>query len=83
MLHCTIDRNRMPASAKLLAWIVSQGGHQFTAAFVAALAPRRRPATRRCASMEEARRWVEQEAEALGGVPIAWTDQEPGIAKAA
>ena len=33
---------------------------------------RRLPATRHCASHSEARQWIEQEAQALGGVPIEW-----------
>ena len=73
----------MPNVAKLLAWIESHDGHEFTAAFVSALAPRRAPATRRCTSLEEARRWIEQEAEALGRVLIAWADQEPETVKKA
>jgi len=66
----------MPAGAKLLAWVEPQNG-KVTAAFVAALASRRRPATHRCASVGEARQWVEREAEALGGVPIEWTEKAP------
>jgi hypothetical protein len=73
----------MPAGAKLLAWIEARDGREFTAAFVAALASGRAPATRCCASLAEAWRWVEQEAKALGGVPIEWSDQAPWIARAA
>jgi hypothetical protein len=65
----------MPAGAKLLAWVEPQNG-KVIAAFVAALASRP-PATRRCASVGEARQWVEREADALGGVPIEWTEKAP------
>jgi hypothetical protein len=34
----------------------------------------RLPATRFCASLDEARRWVEGEARALGDVPVEWVD---------
>jgi hypothetical protein len=34
----------------------------------------RLPATRLCASLGEAKRWVESEARALGGVPVEWVD---------
>jgi hypothetical protein len=63
----------MPSASKLLAWIEPRGGQEFEAAFVAA-ASRRAPATHRCASREEARRWVEREGDALGGVSIEWLE---------
>jgi hypothetical protein len=66
----------MPAGAKLLAWVEPQND-KVTAAFVAGLAPRRPPATRRCVSVGEARQWVEREANALGGVPIEWIEKAP------
>jgi hypothetical protein len=34
----------------------------------------RLPATRLFASLDEARRWVDDEARALGGVPVEWVD---------
>jgi hypothetical protein len=36
---------------------------------------RRPPATRLCASLAEAKKWVESEAQALGGVPVEWVDR--------
>jgi len=33
------------------------------------------PATRLCASLDEARQWVESETRALGGVPVEWVDK--------
>lgn len=71
----------MSSSSRLLAWIEPGSGQEFEAAFVsAAMASRRRPATRRCASPDEARQWVEGEAAALG-VPVEWTDQSPRTAR--
>jgi hypothetical protein len=57
---------------RFVAWIESQDEASCTVAFVAATASRRAPATRKCASLDEARQWVELEAEALGGVSIEW-----------
>ena len=67
----------MPTN-KLLAWIEPRHGDcDYTAAFVSVLtALRRAPATRRCASTDEARQWVEREAAAFG-VPVEWTEQSP------
>ena len=71
----------MPSSNGLIAWIEPGSGQEFQAAFVSAvMALRRRPATRRCASPDEARRWVEGEAAALG-VPVEWTDHSPRTAR--
>jgi hypothetical protein len=69
----------MPASSKFLAWIEPSDGSEFQAAFVAAMASRRKPATHRCASPDEARRWVEVQAAELG-VPVEWVDQ-PSFAR--
>ena len=68
----------MPASSsKFLAWIEPSDGHEFLAAFVAAaMALRRKPATHRCASPNETRRWVEVQA-AEFGVPVEWVDRPP------
>jgi hypothetical protein len=72
---------RMPTN-KLLAWIEPRnGGRDYTAAFVSVLtATRRAPATRRCASADEARQWVEREAAAFG-VPVEWTDLRPRFSR--
>lgn len=69
----------MIPSGNLLAWIKPCGGDEYIGAFVGdgASADARRPssgrlpATRRCASPDEARRWVEDQAAALG-VPLKW-----------
>jgi hypothetical protein len=71
----------MPSNNRLIAWIELESDQEFQAAFVsAAMAARRRPATRRCASPTEARLWVEREAAALG-VPVEWTDHSPRSAR--
>jgi hypothetical protein len=76
-----IGEQDMP-SGKLLAWIEPRGGdREFTAAFVSApTAERRAPATYSCASLNEAREWVEVQAAALG-VPVEWTDDRPRVAR--
>jgi hypothetical protein len=61
---------------KLFAWIAPQGDDKFVAAFRAAAAPNRAPATQACSSADEARRWVEHEAAALD-VPVAWVGEAP------
>ena len=49
-----------PANSKFLAWIEQSDGREFLAAFVAAATvSRRKPATHRCVSPDEARRLVE------------------------
>ena len=64
----------MPQSGKLLAWIDRENDHTVVAAFVGAAAKNTRaPATRVCASRDEARRWVEAEASAFG-LPVEWVD---------
>ncbi|HSZ92951.1 MAG TPA: hypothetical protein VK822_26645 [Acetobacteraceae bacterium] len=76
LLQGTIGKMHMPTN-KLLAWIEPRTGGEYMAAFVSFLtASRRAPATRRCASADEARQWVEHEAAAFG-VPVEWTDQSP------
>jgi hypothetical protein len=58
-----------------IAWIEPKGSH-FVAAFASAKTRWfRDPATRLFSAVEEARRWVEQEAAALGGVPVVWESQ--------
>jgi hypothetical protein len=59
----------------LVAWIEPKDGH-YVAAFVSAKTRwLRDPATRLFSAVEEARRWVGQEAAALGGVPVVWERQ--------
>jgi|GEM_PF-3292406 len=60
----------MPLSGKLLAWI-EPCGDDVLAAYVGGAASTRQPATLRCASPDEGRQWVEQEAATLG-IPIEW-----------
>jgi hypothetical protein len=58
-----------------VAWIEPKDGH-YAAAFVSGVTRGlRAPATRLFRSNCEARGWVEQEAAALGGVPVAWVDE--------
>jgi hypothetical protein len=60
---------------RLLAWIERRGADEVEAAFVAAATESRRaPATQSCSSMGEARRWVEDEAAALGAT-VEWVDR--------
>jgi hypothetical protein len=67
----------MPQNSKLLAWIEPRSDDQFLAAFVGKpVAGLREPATQTCASQEEARLWVEQEAAAVG-LPVEWVSQAP------
>ena len=54
----------------LRAWIEMQGD-KVVAAFVGADESKRAPATRLCASKNEAEQWVESEAAALG-LPVRW-----------
>ncbi len=62
----------MPTSGKLLAWIEPRSSEEVVAAFVGDAALRARaPATRLCASHDEARQWVEEEGAALG-LAIEW-----------
>jgi hypothetical protein len=59
----------------LVAWIEPKGCH-YMATFVSAKTRwLRDPATRLFSAVEEARRWVEQEAAALGCVPVVWESQ--------
>jgi len=71
----------MPTN-RLLAWIEPRiGDSDYAAAFVSFLtASQRSPATRRCASADEARQWVEREA-ATFGVPVEWTDLRPRLSR--
>ena len=66
---------------KLRAWIDKPEDKQGVVAAFVGVPPgsddpiRRLPATRRCASLTEARQWVEREAQALGGVQIEWVGE--------
>jgi len=55
----------------LLAWIEPADGDGVLAAFVASPARTRQPATRRFASPDEGRQWVEREA-AMLHIPVEW-----------
>ena len=69
----------MPTNDRLVAWIEPRGQDEFVAAFVsAAMRPRRLPATQVCPSLTEARHWVEDQATALGGVPVDWVERPRG-----
>jgi hypothetical protein len=65
----------MPHRQGFVAWVEPKEGHCAAALVSWATMGLRAPATRLCKSVHEARSWVEQEAAALGGVPIAWVDQ--------
>jgi hypothetical protein len=60
----------MKPNGALRAWI-ERCGDRFIAAFVGQYAVTRAPATRVCATQDEARGWVEVEA-ALLGVSVDW-----------
>ena len=63
----------MPFGRRTVAWIEPQG-LRFKAIFVA---PGHTPATQVFVSHDAAKLWVEHEAEALGGLPIEWTNDAP------
>jgi hypothetical protein len=67
----------MPLRSKLLAWVEPQNGQEVLAAFVGGAATKRAPATQLCASSAEARKWVEDEAAAIG-LPVEWLTAAPG-----
>jgi len=56
---------------KIIAWIEQKGSDRYQAAFVGGAATQRLPATQECTSHDDARQWIEAEADALG-VPIQW-----------
>ena len=66
---------------KLRAWIDQPEDKQGVVVAFVGVPPgsndpiRRLPATRHCSSLTGARRWVEQEARALGGVQIDWVSK--------
>ena len=71
-IHSTFTDCVMPLSgSKLLAWIEQGDGNQFVAAYVGSGARQRLPAMRVCVTSDDARQWVEAEAETLG-VPVEW-----------
>ena len=65
----------MPHGHGFVAWIEPKEGHCAAAFVSGATRGLRAPATRHFRSIREACRWVEQEAAALGGIPVAWVDQ--------
>jgi hypothetical protein len=74
----------MKPLGNLLAWIKPCGGDRYVAAFVGEGAvagayrdfPGRAPATQFCSSLDEARRWIEQQAAALE-LPVRWVSEIP------
>ena len=71
----------MSAGHRLVGWIEPKDGH-WAAAFISeATRWLRAPAIRLFSSVHEARGWVEREAAALGGIPVAWVNQ-PNVAPA-
>ena len=66
----------MPFSNHTLLACIEPREREFEAAFVSAAASRRAPATRRCRSPDEGKKWVEREAEKLG-VRVEWTNRLP------
>jgi hypothetical protein len=61
----------MSNAGGLLAWVIAHADHTFTAAFVGADARSRNPASQVHASHDDAARWVEAEAAAIG-LSIEW-----------
>jgi hypothetical protein len=68
----------MPFSDDRLLACIEPSEQEFEAAFVSAASSRRAPATRRCRSPDEGRKWVEREAEKLG-LRVEWTDRLPSL----
>jgi hypothetical protein len=56
---------------RIRAWLQRDGGGVVTAAYVASCATHRAPAVRVCESEDDARRWVEREAQFLGAA-VEW-----------
>ena len=65
----------MPDS-KILAWVEPQGDLHVAAFVAMPVARLRRPAKRTCASPQDAREWVEREADSVG-LPVEWVEQAP------
>jgi hypothetical protein len=75
----------MLPNGRLLAWIAKKDTQEFVAAFVGegavATSDRklvgRAPATQVCSSVDDARQWVQEQAEAFR-LPVQWLDAAPG-----
>ena len=63
----------MQPDDRILAWIKPQDGISFEAGFVAAAAASRAPAMLSCSSSEEARNWVELQAQQFGA-RVEWVE---------
>jgi hypothetical protein len=72
----------MSAGHRLVAWIEPKDGHWAAASISEATRWLRAPAIRHFSSVHEARGWVEQEAAALGGIPVAWVNQPNDLRQA-
>jgi len=71
----------MSKGHQVIAWTEFKDG-RCEAAFISEITRwMRAPAVRLFSSIREARDWVEQEAAALGGVPIAWVDKPDAARK--
>ena len=66
----------MTSDGALRAWVEPQGD-QTLAAFIGLHETRRAPATRLFPSANEARKWIETEAAAIG-LPVRWVDSNAG-----
>lgn len=66
----------MPQRSRLLAWVEPRSDGEVVAAFVGGAARQRAPAMEVCASVDEAREWVEHEA-AEFGLPVEWVNMAP------
>ena len=75
----------MTFGGSLLAWIEPSGSDAFVGAFVGEGAlpdneqglPGRAPATYMCQSLQEAKRWIEEQAASFG-LPVTWLSGKPG-----
>ena len=68
-----------PPVGTLLAWVSTRGSDIYVGAFVgedAVVRAARAPATRLFGTQDDARRWVEDEAAALG-LPVKWVREAP------
>ena len=77
--HAIVMERRMPDRRHLLAWIEPTYGSKVVGAFVSAAAAGRAPAKRVCQSPDEARQWVESEAETIHA-PVEWVDPRSTVA---
>jgi hypothetical protein len=66
---------------RLRAWIEKPANRAGVVAAFVGVPPgsdvplRRLPATKHFVSRDEARQWIEREAQAIGGVPVEWVDK--------